>query len=263
MAGMSIMAAVLALLSVGFGVSALASKRGWSQNMLWVSEFCGDLAVTLPAISWTYSWGPSPPNVSCPLITAGGPVKFEPMIWGKRSINDTIFSVSATHILGFNEPNGQSQSNLTPAQAAALWPTVAAKAKAAGLQLVAPVPSGTDVAWLDSFFALCGCEAEVAVIAAHPYVCSGAALKRFLDTWSKYNKPLWITEFNCGDGMANATAAAHLTFMREALPILDADSRVVRYAWMSGRNLKVPGSALISGSVGHVLTELGKFYVTL
>jgi hypothetical protein len=60
--------------------------------------------------------------------------------------------------------------------------------------------------------------------------------------------------------MKNATAAEHLSYMRIALPILDADDRVVKYAWMSGRNTKVPGSALFRGE-GGALTELGAYYV--
>jgi O-glycosyl hydrolase len=165
----------------------------------------------------------------------------------------------STHLLTFNEPNGKDQSNLTPLEAAALWPAVAAAARAHNLSLVAPVPSGTDTTWLDQFFSACGCAADIRVIALHPYSCTEASLRSALLSWGKYNKPLWLTEFNCGDGAKNATAAEHFAWMQAALPILDADARVERYAWMSGRNDHVPGAALFDGA-GGMMTALGRFY---
>lgn len=186
------------------------------------------------------------------------------MVWGSNAaanVSAAYVSDGTQFLLGFNEPNAARQSNLTPADAAALWPAVSAVAKAKNLSLVAPVPSGRDTAWLDSFFSLCNCEADVSRIALHPYDCTASGLTSSLDAWSKYGKPLWVTEFNCGDDEANATAKQHLEWMRIALPLLDADDRVERYAWMSGRDTKVPGCALFSGPAGQ-LTELGKLYVT-
>lgn len=159
-----------------------------------------------------------------------------------------------------SQPNGAAQSDMTPAAAAALWPTVAAQAKAAGLKLVSPAPSGQDTAWLHSFFSLCnGCKADISAIAVHPYVCDAAGLHSFITDWSStFNKPLWISEFNCGNGSRNASAAAHLAWMEVALPLLDQDARVERYAWMSARDVKVPGAALISPE--GQLTLLGERY---
>lgn len=238
----------------------LSTKRGLAAGASPLYSYCADLSLFLPAVSWTYSWGSSPPNTSCALINApNSTLHFEPMIWGKAAVSSTPFTVSATHILGFNEPNGAQQSNLTPEEAASLWPKVADMAKTAGLKLVAPAPSGTDVDWLKSFFSACKCEDDIEVIAAHPYVCSASALKDFLDTWAQFKKPIWITEFNCGDGAKNASAAEHLAYMKEALPVLEGDSRVVRYSWMSMYDKKIPGSSLISGDA---LTPLGQFYAT-
>ena len=92
-------------------------------------------------------------------------------------------------------------------------------------------------------------------------MCDGAALKAAIETWSVFGKPVWFTELNCGDGMRNATAREHLAYMDIALPILDADARVQRYAWMSVRNVHVPGAALI-GPDG-ALTALGERYLRL
>jgi hypothetical protein len=229
---------------------------------------CGDLNLIGSSISWMYSWGLTPANTTCPQIQSGGSIHFEPMVWGAKDVGQPAFTSSATHLLTFNEPNNKGQSDLTPQQAAKLWPQVAATAKAAGLQLVAPVPSGADTAWLKQFFQACGCEKDVVAVALHPYVSTGKALKNALDTWSTFGKPLHVLEFNNGNGGKNASAAEQLAYMQEALPVLEADSRVVRYAWMSARDAGVPGAALFqpvpAGADGKsavsVLTALGKFY---
>ena len=224
--------------------------------------FCADLAQAQSAISWTYSWALTPANTTCAALAA---LPFEPMVWGAASAKNlsSLFTTPrSSALLLFNEPNGAKQSDMTPAAAAALWPAVAAAARAHNLSIVAPVPSGADTAWLDAFFAACGgCAADIRAIALHPYACEAPALKAALNTWGKYDKPLWVTEFNCGNGARNASAAEHLAWMRVALPLLEADSRVERYAWMSARDEKVPGAALFSGA-GGALTELGRFYLS-
>lgn len=256
--------AALLIFAVTAAAAAAPSKRGLSaaHSPLHAATFCADLAAAQAtgALSWTYSWALSPPDESCSALEE---VPFEPMIWGSknaRNASDFWSSPLTTHLLTFNEPNGKDQSNLTPAEAAALWPAVVAVARAHKLSLVAPVPSGTDTAWLDSFFSACdGCAADIEVIALHPYSCTVAALKNALAAWGKFGKPLWVTEFNCGDGARNASAAEHLAWMKAALPILDADARVKRYAWMSARNNKVPGAALFDGA-GGAMTALGRVY---
>lgn len=252
------------LLALAAADAAAPSKRGLSaaHSPVHSATFCADLAAAQATgtLAWTYSWALSPPDETCGTLHE---VPFEPMIWGAKSARNTSdfwASTHTSHLLGFNEPNGKDQSNLTPTEAAALWPDVAAVARAHQLALVAPVPSGTDTAWLDSFFAACnGCAADVDVIALHPYSCTVAALKNALAAWGKFGKKLWVTEFNCGDGAKNATAAEHLAWMKAALPVLDADARVERYAWMSGRNDKVPGAALFDGA-GGAMTALGRHY---
>ncbi len=129
------------------------------------------------------------------------------------------------------------------------------------MELGSRTPSGSDTKWLDAFFAACdGCRADMTAVALHPYACTAAALRAAIETWAAFKLPLWVTEFNCGDGARNASAAEHLAYMTLALPILEADARVARYAWMSGRNTKVPGAALLDGAGGH-LTPLGRHYV--
>ena len=55
------------------------------------------------------------------------------MIWGSHAVQH-IASLPATskYLLGFNEPNILVQSNMTPAEACALWPLLEAANKTLG-----------------------------------------------------------------------------------------------------------------------------------
>jgi hypothetical protein len=245
--------------------AAPTSKRGLAEDAKH-STYCADANATGAAgtVPWAYTWGLSPGSP-----TAGGPpcspagLEFVPMVWGAKDVNATPFTDSATRfLLGFNEPNAAHQSGLTPEEAARLWPAVEATAAAHGLQLVSPATSGCDVAWLTQFFAACsGCKARLAAVATHSYACTAAAVKTCIGAMAAFGLPIWLTETNCGNGGRNATAAEHEAYMREVLPILDGDARVARWAWMSGRDDKVPGASIYEGAAPPVTrTKIGDLY---
>jgi hypothetical protein len=77
---------VIAFLLFAFTVAAAPSKRGLSaaHSLVHSATFCDDLAAAWAsaALSWTYSWALSPPNVSC---SALGNVSFDPMVWCVQS----------------------------------------------------------------------------------------------------------------------------------------------------------------------------------
>jgi hypothetical protein len=198
------------------------------------------------------------------------------MIWGAGSLNGPIATTSR-YVLGFNEPNFKAQSNLTPTQAAADWPSVEALAKPLGIPLVSPAvnfcgsstntsgcsdPSVTDpYGWLKDFFAACtGCEVDY--IAVHWYNCDLPSLQGYIDGNSslqgfvQFGKPIWLTEFSC-DG--THSAAQQQTYMEAAVPYLENNPNVQRYAWFSSSAI---ASAQLMNSDGS-LTALGTTYVGL
>jgi hypothetical protein len=240
-------------------------KRGLALKS---DSICPDLRLFAKLKPWFYGWGaePSAPdyNLSCSKEYDSG---FIPMTWSKKAVDGMIYP-GADALLGFNEPNHKEQSNLDPADAAAEWPAFEAKAKALGIRrLGSPAAAacgnsskciGNTDDWFDKFFSACsGCQVDF--IATHTYVCSASALESFLSgIHMKYNKTIWLTEFNCGDGSKNASAAKHLAYMKEALPLLESLDYVERYSWMSTQNTKVPGCALVSPD--GQLTTLGEYY---
>merc|ERR1719270_892239 len=76
------------------------------------------------------------------------------MIWSGSRINDVNSLPSGSDwLLGFNEPNLASQSNMSPQECASLWP----KLEATGRKLVSPAMamSGTAVNWMQTFLDSC------------------------------------------------------------------------------------------------------------
>jgi hypothetical protein len=95
---------------------------------------------------------------------------YYPMLWGTASDHtngwttnaNAAIAAGATHILGFNEPDLNSQSNLTPSAAAAAWKTYiqgyAGKAKLVTPAITNGAPPSMGTGWLDSFMSACsGC----------------------------------------------------------------------------------------------------------
>ena len=218
-------------------------------------------------ISWWYNWG---------LRSQGSPsgVAFEPMVWGDGfdvTQAESDIPEDASALLGFNEPNFFAQADLSAAQAAALWPEVEQIADSRGLALVSPAVNfcGDDATktgpchdtspfhYLEDFFAACaGCRVDF--VAVHWYNCDGDSLQSYLGEFQRFGRPTWLTEFACAYG-GDASAAGQERYMREAVPILEADPDVFRYAWLSSD--AIAQAKLLSDE--QTLTHLGDVYIGL
>jgi hypothetical protein len=254
------------------GADRTACKRGVAYGHH--SE--ADMAALSPGIAWWYNWATAPDAG-----VAGGAyrtlgVEYVTMVWGGSFDIDTVVAEIPSDVrtlLGFNEPNFYSQANLSAAAAAALWPDVEQIADSLGLALVSPAVNycgggchDTDpMNYLDDFFAACpGCRVDA--IAIHIYVgcnASGANHAQWLidhveSYKARFTQPLWLTEFACDDA---ATPEEQRQFMVDAVTYLEAEPRIARYAWFSGRADNVPNVDLLGGD--GELTVLGTEYVSL
>jgi hypothetical protein len=242
-------------------------KRGEAYQ----SNSLNDLKALSKGISWWYNWSTSPEKSVATTFQQSG-VEFVPMVWGQQggppdpATIEKQIPKGAKYILGFNEPNFASQSNITATQAAALWPRIMQIAKDLNLKIGSPAPNycagacnDTDpIHYLDAFFAACtGCQVDF--IAAHWYACDGPALTHYLGLLKKYNKPIWLTEFSCMDA-GDHSVAGEETYMKTALQILENDPMIFRYSWFTGRWTNPSGISLLAGD--GQLTELGNQYVT-
>jgi hypothetical protein len=248
---------------------ARACKRGIAATVAPSAAFAPTAAS--PGISWWYNWYSRPPG------SGDESIEFVPMIWGGGSLAESIPS-SSKHLLGFNEPDLMKQSNLTEQQAAADWPSIEAKAAPLGISIVSPAvsycspmdggagqctePTVTDpYTYLKNFLADCqGCKVDY--IAVHWYNCDLPSLRGYIDGdgnfpgFVQFGRPIWLTEFACN---GSATVAQQKAYMQAAVPYLEGNPNVMRYAWFSAKNIP---NALLTNSDGS-LTDLGQTYVGL
>src|SRR5579872_1046603 len=247
-------------------------KRGVGST--WYMWF-GPQALTRVGASWAYDW-----STKLPKAVRG--IEWVPMVWGARSVSPRVIRTlssyartgRARYLLTFNEPDQRSQANMTPAQAAALWPAL----EKTGLKLGSPAPAIWFGKWFQQFMALARARhLRVDFIALHFYqdftVPGAVALLRshLLAVWNRYHRPIWVTEIGTADTRAwgkpmryTPTTARSLRYMRQVLAMLDSLPFVKRYAWFTDRCWHESGcqvSSLFSDGRGHE-TSLGKLYAT-
>lgn len=204
------------------------------------------------------------------------------MLWGTKqstiklwnqNADKAITSRHSSHFLGFNEPDLDSQANLSPREAADAWlkylEPYAWKVKLGSPAVTNSQKAGKGLNWLSEFLEACH-DCTIDFIAIHWYGHAGEVagksdddnnneggdlimIQKFKDHIAKAReiakaRPVWITEFQPqGDQTHQAN------FLNEILPWLDdkGKSGVERYAYW-----KVDGFL----ASGNKLTESGAVY---
>jgi Glycosyl hydrolase catalytic core len=243
--------------------TAKASKKGVSA---WT--FSGvDRALSKSGASWYYTWAPGHQGIKSPRGA-----HFVPMIWGPGSVTkSTLRQVrrEGPYLLGFNEPDNASQSNMTVAQALALWPRLMATHLKLGSPAVA-TDAATPGGWLDQFMK--GARADgyrVNFIAVHWYggdFATGAAVHQ-LESYlraihARYHLPIWLTEFaliRFGETTVFPSPRRQADFVTAATSMLQRLKFVQRYAWFALPATAGDGSAGLFRP-GAVATRAGRAF---
>src|SRR5215469_221561 len=198
-------------------------------------------ALAKSGASWYYTWAPVHPG-----ITSRRGVRFVPMIWGPGSVTPaTLHQVrrEGPDLLGFNEPDMASQSNMSVSQALRLWPRL----MRTGLKLGSPAVA-TDAAtpggWLDRF--MHGVRARhlrVNFITVHWYggdFATGQAVQQLHSylraIHARYRLPIWLTEFaliRFGPTTTFPSGRRQAAFLTAATSMLERLSFVHQYAWVA------------------------------
>lgn len=205
--------------------------------------------------AWYYNWA------SGPTSGAGGAAEFVPMIWGARSVNaDELARArdSGSTLLGFNEPDFDSQANMSVEQALDLWPQL----EATGMRLGSPAVAvgGADAGgWLDRFMS--GARQRglrVDFITLHWYGAdfSSAAvghLRNYIEAvHDRYGLPIWLTEYALirweGGGSTYPSDAEQAAFVEGSTAMLQSLPYVERYAWFA---LPTPDDKQATGLYRH------------
>jgi hypothetical protein len=227
---------------------------------------CADL-VRL-GVSWYYNWTLSPG--SC---TAS---QFVPMIWGHTGNEQTASGITSEidgiaragywTVLGFNEPDNASQSNISATIAISLWPALTGDTS---ISVGSPATQAntTGQAWFSAFMQQVNADTtgklRVDFIAAHWYGWNAGscdAKATGLESYIQWlegipgNRPIWLTEWGCLN-QSNPTAAVVQTFFSGAVAMFAKHPRLERFAWYPWTT----NNELISADGGS-LTGLGTLF---
>jgi hypothetical protein len=229
-------------------------------------------------IGWWYNWKG---NVAEPDRWLQGDNKellaktnFVPMIKESSSLGpdyiDTMYEHSP-YLLAFNEPYGPV-TNMSGLEVAESWDIVKRKAdqlsQAQGhqVEIVSPVvaPKEEGFSWVEEFLPQMEPHGvDFKYLAVHYYTCEAQKLKSKLDElYFQFNRSIWLTEFNCGDGPRNASLAEHMEYMKATLPMLERHPYIVRYSWMASAAPVIHASLIDESAIPYELTPLGHYYNT-
>jgi Glycosyl hydrolase catalytic core len=258
------------------GAVAKSAKRGIAYDI----ASANDLVALSPGVSWWYDWAATPNASVAAAYAEAYAMDYLPMLWNGSFDAAAVEAFLAAHpsvayLLVLNEPNLTDQSNLTPQQAAQLWPQYEAVAAHAGVKIVVPAMTwGTmagyqdPVVWLDAFYAAyqtanAGRDPQIDYLAFHWY---DYGLADQLDRFAKYQKSIWVTEFanwHTGDGDAQIdTLAKQEAQMTDLVQMCESRVDVFRYAWFTGRLSPDPHFTSLLAGDGQ-LTGLGELYLSL
>lgn len=221
--------------------------------------------------TWFYGWGLDKPE--------GVPadIEFVPMDWGywgntDGSVDKVLAKARAqgsiSTLLGFNEPDGKEQANLSVEGALEAWPLL----EKTGLKLGSPAAVHAHGDWMQQFMkGVDEKKLRVDFVTIHWYGGNNPAdfLGYLEHVHEMYKRPVWVTEFAPADWEAGPNRPNRYTptqmadFMRAVLPEMNKRDYVQRYAWYSaGVNDAALGPASLFNPDGS-LTELGQLYSTL
>jgi hypothetical protein len=198
------------------------------------------------------------------------------MVWGHAGAEQTLAGITSEvsaavsagykYVLGFNEPDNPTQSNISVATAISLWPSF----NNPSVLICSPATQGNatpGLTWIQQFMTQVNADTtgklRVDFIATHWYgwnagACDPAA--NTLQSWIEGieaipgNRPIWLTEWGC-DNLSNPDAQTVETFYAGALAMLAKHPRVVRYAWYQWETY----NELVNAD-GGALTPLGTAY---
>jgi hypothetical protein len=230
------------------------------------SELTSPTELSRLHLGWYYNWRPFPKIAPVP------GVEFVPMFWsGSDLTSENLAAVNqsaATHVLGFNEPDMEGQSNMTPVECLQLWPQLMTLKQRLG----SPAPANSK--WLAKFMPEAkrrGLRVDFVCLHWYPDISNPDAvgdIEEILeDAHRKYRLPVWFTECGTADvsawhqpQLSKPTPEMARNFLKKLLSMLERLPFVERYAWFADR----VGDEYALGTIFDLhasrLTPLGKIY---
>ncbi|KAH8923809.1 glycoside hydrolase family 128 protein [Atractiella rhizophila] len=186
-------------------------------------------------VAWVYNWGQTHEG------TLNSGVEYIPMLWSDAATFTSTWDknvkaaikAGSTHLLAFNEPDLNTQANMSPTQAAKSYKKYFNPYKQQ-IKLVSPAitngaPPAMGTGWMDEFLSLCkGCHIDAIAVHIYDSATNIAYFKAYLTDLQKKYAPrkIWVTEFG-----ASGTKKQEQDFLKEMLPWLTKQSGIERYAY--------------------------------
>jgi len=175
--------------------------------------------------------------------------------------------------IGFNEPDIDSQANMSVDHAVELWKkhVLPMKENCEGVKIGSPAVSNgpNGLPWLKEFLEKLGSVERSGVdhVVIHYYSPDVEHFKRHVqEVYETFKIPVWVTEFACTtwDNAHPASEKEVLLFMEEAVRFLDEAPFVQRYAWFGAMEDVGEGVGRANGlQRDGDLSEAGNLYTTL
>jgi len=230
----------------GSNTGATTSKKGIGLNES--ANGFNNTQLQLLNVSWYYNWG---------LTTkANSTIPFVPMEWGTGGLSSLG---TYQYLLGFNEPDNSSQSNLTVSQALSYWPKLVAATTYIGSPSMAgnPVTSGS---WLQQFMQS---SPKVDFITVHWYkgIDTTTFYSDMTNIYNLFKLPIWVTEFapqTAAESTTNPTQYSQAQvnqFITAVTNWMNNQSFIQRFAWHDSQT----GTSAVFTSTGQ-LTATGQAY---
>ncbi|KAL7415240.1 glycosyl hydrolase catalytic core-domain-containing protein [Mrakia frigida] len=223
-------------------------------------------------LGWWYDWNVTPVGDS----GAATPVS---MLWGAGTADATdaarlaafqALSYVPSYLLGPNEPDcsaGGGSAGLSVADTAALWNTYIGPYKARGSMLGSPAMCHQAAeTFLPGFKAAISVDWDFTTVHINKNSMDG--VRADLDHYATYGKPLWVTEFACVDDSSSFIPCTDQTkintYINEIVDLLEADSRVMAYAYSDGMGLgsvwPTVSNGALSASGQTYLAAISKYH---
>ncbi len=219
-----------------------------------------NVVVNMLNVGWKYDWGGNDASTTTR--------EYVPMAWGRGSagatfVDNTTAKTGITSFLAFNEPDGVGQANMNVSESALLYKNLLRT----GYRIGSPATKEEGFkTWLQDFTTLAKQDtSRIDFVAIHWYDWGNwgstsnpnpdvnTLFNRFKNhislVYNLYGKPIWITEFNANP---NRPSAIQEAFIALALPWLETDPRVERYAYFF--------ATAFPPSSGGLLTPIGQAY---
>ncbi|GAA6017526.1 hypothetical protein JCM10207_008256 [Rhodosporidiobolus poonsookiae] len=236
--------------------SAAASATGYVSSKKGVGYNDPSLTRNL-AISWAYDWQSDGGDG----LNEG--VEYYPMLWSDQNAStwpadvEKALAAGSSALLGFNEPDIWSQSDMSISTAVSSWLSNLSP-YAGRARLISPAvsnsPQALNIRWLEYFFGNCTqCAQETSAAALHWYSdeFNTTAFKTyFQDAYQRLQRPIWITEFGVQRFTSSSNVTEKQAFLEDVIPWMEAQPWIEKYGTFVGRFVNKDGS----------LTALGETY---